>query len=1017
MTESPLVDSGFAVLVFSLGDDPIACLNKAMDFLTVVASSRVTVQQVQGRQGQSYSDTGYKSNATSYRRNNVSGQTRVVKCYNCQSERHMARQCTQPKRLSNVAWYKDKSMLAKAQEAGQVLNDEQLAFLVDPGVLYGQAVQTIIPNNAAFQIEDLDTYDSNCDDVSNAKVVLMANISNYGSDDLKAQIQDKVFVITSLKNDLRKIKGKEIVGIAEQKPSANTIVPGMFKLDLVPLATKLLRNKEAHIDYLKHTQEQAGILQGIIKQAKAKQPLDNALDFTCCPDCSLVFGLRMFKIHDREPLSAHKLYTPMVEKSKLDEDLQGKPVDATLYHGMIRFLMYLTSSRPDLIYAVCLCAWYQAKPTEKQLIMQVENGIMELYFVWTEYQLTDIFTKPLPREPFNFLIEKLGMRSMSLETLKRLAEEMDDDIYLLVYELDVTNLSIIMYSITAQQAKLDLELVPKQKRLEIRKCNRRLNPGKIKREPTFQVVLDALSLTSCYFAFLITADVLETVSWRNKIGMHTSRDDYLINTLRFVFAKEETQIYRPILPESLTSPEMKETQAYQTYLGFATGATAPKKARKFKKPASPKLTIVSVSTKAPTRKSKKLKTCQKKEKVDVTRGKGIKLLTQVDLTEDAQFKEVRKKTMRDFHKTYPSGLINDEDYNNNEQVSSNEDIDQEKDSDDDKTQSNNEHDSELEHETDKSESGLESDHDESKENEEDGGDEDETKITDKAEGDEDEEIDYTTSQLYDDVDIRLNEPDDTNEGFIQEEGTDAAMTYTKVPVTSSSHSSDLATKFLNFSDIPHSDVKIISLIVVHVQHEVPNFASVFQFNRVTPLEKEVAELKTNDPLKTQVTTLVDKHLDTRLGATIDEFMKFLSTSITARITKQIKDQLPQILLKEVSNFAPPVIQSMVTKSLEQAILDKESSQPQYLYEAATMLTDFELKKILINKRDKSESYLAAPEHKECYKGLKNSYDLDKTIFSTYGKVYSLKRSRKDKDEDPSAGSDRGLKKRKTSKDA
>ncbi|GJT89022.1 hypothetical protein Tco_1070739 [Tanacetum coccineum] len=57
---------------------------------------------------------------------------------------------------------------------------------------------------------------------------------------------------------------------------------------------------------------------------------------------------------------------------------------------------------------------------------QVENGIMELYFVRTEYQLADIFTKPYPRERFNFLIEKLGMRSMSPETLKRLAEETDE---------------------------------------------------------------------------------------------------------------------------------------------------------------------------------------------------------------------------------------------------------------------------------------------------------------------------------------------------------------------------------------------------------------------------------------------------------------------------------------------------------------------------------------------------------------------------------------------------------------
>ncbi|GJX71605.1 hypothetical protein Tco_0308776, partial [Tanacetum coccineum] len=69
--------------------------------------------------------------------------------------------------------------------------------------------------------------------------------------------------------------------------------------------------------------------------------------------------------------------------------------------------------------------------------------------------------------------------------------------------------------------------------------------------------------------------------------------------------------------------------------------------------------------------------------------------------------------------------------------------------------------------------------------------------------------------------------------------------------------------------------------------------------------------------------------------------------------------------------------------------------------------------------DKSQSYLTATPHRECYDGLLKSYELDKSLFSTYDKVYSLKRSQKDKDkdEDPSAGSDRGLKKIKTSKDA
>ncbi|GKC79805.1 hypothetical protein Tco_1130579 [Tanacetum coccineum] len=173
MTESPFGDSNFAVPVFSPRDDSIACLNKAMAFLTAVASSRfpttnnqlrtssnprnqatiqygrVTVQQVQGRQEQNYSGTTYKSNATSSRGNTTSGQARVVKCYNSQCKRNMARQCTQPKRPRNAAWYKEKAMLAEAQEAGQILDEEQLAFLADPGILADQA-QTIIPHNVAF---------------------------------------------------------------------------------------------------------------------------------------------------------------------------------------------------------------------------------------------------------------------------------------------------------------------------------------------------------------------------------------------------------------------------------------------------------------------------------------------------------------------------------------------------------------------------------------------------------------------------------------------------------------------------------------------------------------------------------------------------------------------------------------------------------------------------------------------------------------------------------------------------
>ncbi|GJW29141.1 hypothetical protein Tco_0046016 [Tanacetum coccineum] len=107
------------------------------------------------------------------------------------------------------------------------------------------------------------------------------NLKSVENEDLKARIQDKVSVITSLKNNLRKIKGKEIVENVVHTPSATTIALGMFKLDLVPLPPRLLQNRDVHIDYLRHTQEQANTLRELVKQAKVKQPLDRELDFAC----------------------------------------------------------------------------------------------------------------------------------------------------------------------------------------------------------------------------------------------------------------------------------------------------------------------------------------------------------------------------------------------------------------------------------------------------------------------------------------------------------------------------------------------------------------------------------------------------------------------------------------------------------------------------------------------------------------------------------------------------------------
>ncbi|GJU16956.1 hypothetical protein Tco_1144922 [Tanacetum coccineum] len=205
------------------------------------------------------------------------------------------------------------------------------------------------------------------------------------------------------------------------------------------------------------------------------------------------YALEIIKKYDME--TSDSVDTPMVEKSKLDADPQGKEVDPTRYYGMIGSLMYLTANRPDLVFAVCMsfadadhagcqdtrrstsgsmqlfgdklvswsskkqkstaisgteaeytalsgcCAqilWMRSQLTDYGVRFnkiplyhfikeQGENGMVELYFVRTEYQLADIFTKALGRERLEFLINKLGMRSMSPETLKSLAEEEEEE--------------------------------------------------------------------------------------------------------------------------------------------------------------------------------------------------------------------------------------------------------------------------------------------------------------------------------------------------------------------------------------------------------------------------------------------------------------------------------------------------------------------------------------------------------------------------------------------------------------
>ncbi|GKB55647.1 hypothetical protein Tco_0911833 [Tanacetum coccineum] len=407
----------------------------------------------------------------------------------------------------------------------------------------------------------------------------------------------------------------------------------------------------------------------------------------------------------------------------------------------------------------------------------------------------------------------------------------------------------------------------------------------------------------------------------------------------------------------LSNPEMKETKAYKTYIGFATGATPPKKARKFKKLAFPQLSTSQLQQEGVViRETPEMPLSKKKEKMTVEKRKGIDLLSEVALTEEAQYEEARKKSLSDFPKTHPSvsSIIiktapsatkikpfvtnegtsvkpgvpnvteeesfeseaeswgNDEDDSNDDHDSSGKDSDQENNNDDDKTQSDNENESNFEHETDENESGSKS---EQEENEEDIGD-DEEEITDKAEGD--EEMDYTTSQLYDDVDIRLNKPVQADDKTVQKEGTDAELT---------NNISILMQKFCSLNGF-HSILK------TKPANTYTPYSTCLSYHRFSPVYSTVIpqSLPSFTPPPQQSTSTPP--LTTEATNPQSSLPNFASVF-------QFNNKVSALEKDEVSNFAPPEIQRMVTKSFEEVVLAKEFSQPQSSYEAAATLTEIE----------------------------------------------------------------------------
>nr|GEU32465.1 hypothetical protein [Tanacetum cinerariifolium] len=766
-------------------------------------------------------------------------------------------------------------------------------------------------------------------------------------------------------------------------------------------------------------------------------------------------SLKKYSFESYDPVD-----TPMVEKSKLDEDKEGKAVDPSHYHGMIGTLLYLTASRPDLQFAICMCARYQARPTKKhdssidlttfadvnhagcqdtrrstsgsvqflgerliswsskrqksaaissteakyialfgccaqilwmrsQLLdyslgfnkiliyhfikEQVENGVIKLYFVNTEYQLADLFTKALGRDRIEFLINKLGMRSFMPETLKQLMDEVDETI-------DTT---------IEQQAAMDEALVPHAQRLRIGRSNFHLLSDIKSKESTLQLVYDVLRICPFFKAFLVTADVpkiymqefwatttvhhhairfnmdnkkhiVNLESFRDMLHIclrvhgqsfaeppfeeeilsficflgHSAAIRTLINIehkntkksnemyypqfTKLVSRHQNTQQFGALLPIELTNDEIRKSNAYKEYYAIATRAAPPKPKASVRRTRSSFDTFIIPPTAAQTHRSQ-------------ASGSGAdKGTCSIPGVSDAPTDESEEELS--WNSTDDEGADN----------KGKDGDDDEEDEGDDGQKGNGDDDDEDDDGKEGDDDAQEVVRDDDKDDEEEGGD-------DKHGFDEDESDEETRDEeSFDPIpqthenskdegdgkeDIGLNIGEE--EGHIEEEEEDEL----------------------------YRDVNINQGRGIQVTLEVED-----SHVTLTPINPDGQQ---------QSSSVSSQFMTSMLNLTLD-------------VGKQISLLEPSPLFLGSTSYA-----------------------------VAANLSEMELKKILIEKMEGNKSTQRLDEQRNLYKALVEAYESDKIILNTYEETVTLKRRRyddADKDEEPSAGPDRGSKRRREGKE-
>ncbi|GJY48450.1 hypothetical protein Tco_0438406 [Tanacetum coccineum] len=478
----------------------------------------------------------------------------------------------------------------------------------------------------------------------------------------------------------------------------------------------------------------------------------------------------------------------------------------------------------------------------------------------------------------------------------------------------------------------------------------------------------------------------QAIPRRNKMFWHYARDDFMFTTIRVISKHKDTQEYSAILPQHLTNQAMLESEAFKTYRAYTSGEKDSKSKATKKKTgseSSPKTKPSQAS------KGKRIKTSAKEDKPATTKSKGLIVISEVALSKAEQMKLATKRSLKEFYISYASGSGDGVDILSKvpdaqqqtgsgtyEGAGEDEEEDEEHDNDDD-NDDNDDEDDDQENASQRTESDDE-------------GDDFDDDTMGEEQGNED------NGELYGDLNINLSRSDaEMTDAQTNPETEEAHVTLTTEPLVVQLQSSSASSDWVSSLESDLSELK-----------QTNQFAEAL--SSISGIVDKYLATKVKDTVDVAVQLKSDK-LREEAQAKNQDFLNSLDSNMKRIIKEQVKAQTSKIMTK---------VEKYVTETLGAEVLVRSTNQPQTSYAVASSLSELELKKILMDKMEENNSIDRSDVQKNLYRALLEAYNSDKDLLSSYGEVVTLKRGRddQDKDEEPSAGSNRGSKRQRSGKE-